>query len=222
MKFLGFYPETVAARVQAAAVPPRVPTLARSLGVGAGGFCLIAVVVFSIIAGTDAWLRRHWGELASYAVYSSLFILLAASLFRRLLIPPAPLVRFYVLFAGAFLLYSAGWTTAWIALRNKPGEWLGSLLATTALGLTLATAFDAPGQILKVIAVLFVTRSAGYFGGELLHGAIPGTAGWLLWGAAYGLGLGAGLGYSLYACQEPARERLKTNPPPAARSTVSG
>ena len=88
MKFLGFYPETVAARVQAAAVPPRVPTLARSLGVGAGGFCLIAVAVFSIIAGTDAWLRRHWGELASYAVYSSLFVLLAPSLFRRLLIPP--------------------------------------------------------------------------------------------------------------------------------------
>jgi len=58
--------------------------------------------------------------------------------------------RFYVLFAGAFLLYSAV-ATAWIALRNKPGEWLGSLLPRRA-GLTLATAFDAPRQILKVIA----------------------------------------------------------------------
>ena len=222
MKFLGFYPETVAARAQAAAVPARVPTLARSVAVGAVGFGAVGVAVFSFITAADNWLKHRVGEIGSYTVYAMLFILPAAGLFRQLLIRPAPLFRFYILFAAAFILYSIAWTTAWVTLRSKPGEWLASLLATTALGLTLATAFDAPRQTVRVIAVLFAARSAGYFAGEVLHGAIPGTAGWLLWGAAYGLGLGAGLGYALYACQEPARERLKTNQPPAAPTTVSG
>jgi hypothetical protein len=216
MKFLGFYPDSVAARVCAAAVPPRVPTFGQSLRIGALGFCVIAVMVFLFIARTDSWLKLHLGEAGSYAVYALLFILLAGGLFRQLAIKPAPLFRFYILFAVAFLLYSTAWTTVWFALRTKPGEWLASLAATTALGLTLATAFDAPRQVFNVIVVLFVTRSAGYFGGELLHGAIPGLAGWLLWGAAYGLGLGAGLGYTLHACQAPARERLKLIKPAPA------
>jgi hypothetical protein len=216
VKFLGFYPDSVAARVRTAAVPPRVPTCGQSLRIGALGLCVIAVIVFSVIAGIDSWLKPRLGEAGSYAVYALLIILPAAGLFGRLLIRPAPLIRFYILFAVAFILYSTAWTTVWLALRTKPGEWLASLAATTAIGLTLATAFDAPKQACKVIAVLFVTRSAGYFGGELLHSAIPGMAGWLLWGAAYGLGLGAGLGYALHACQEPAREQLKTIKPSAA------
>ena len=222
MKFLGFYPETAVARARAAGVPPRVPTLAQSLGVGAGGFCLVAVVVFSIIAATDKWMRHHLGEVGSYGVWALLFVIPAGELFRRLVISPAPVFRFYILFTLAFLLYSTAWTTGYVLLRNKPGEWLGSLLATTALGLTLATAFDAPKQVLKVIAVLFVARSFGYFTGEYLHQAVSGMAGWLLWGAGYGLGLGAGLGYTLYACQVPARERLKAVPVSAAPSTMSG
>lgn len=216
MKFLGFYPDSVVARVRAAGVPPSVPTLGRSVRVGGVGFCMIGVAVFIVVALADGWLRRHLGEAGSYAIYALLFILLAGGLFRQLAIKPTPLVRFYILFAVAFLLYSTAWMTVWVALRTKPGEWLASLAATTALGLTLATAFDAPRQAFKVIAVLFVTRSAGYFGGELLHGMVPGLAGWLLWGAVYGLGLGSGLGYTLHACQEPARERLKAIKPTAA------
>ncbi|PYJ83355.1 MAG: hypothetical protein DME22_15935 [Verrucomicrobia bacterium] len=221
MKFLGFYPEAVVARAQGAGIPPRVPKLGHSLFFGAGGFCVVGVAVFAFVAATDNWLRRQVGEVSAYAVYALLFILLAGALFRRLVIKPAPLFRCYILFALAFLLYSAAWTAAWVSLRNKPGEWLASLVATTALGLTLAKAFDAPKQTFKVIAVLFVTRSAGYFVGEFLHHAISGLPGWLLWGAVYGLGLGGGLGYTLYACQELARERLKTIAPHAPASTMS-
>ncbi len=219
MKFLGFYPETAAARIRAATTPPRVPSLRQSLSVGGGGFCLIGVVVFAIVAVSDNWLKHRLGEIGSYAVYSLLFIFLAAGLFRRLVVQPAPVFRFYVLFAAAFMLYSAGWTTGYSLLRSWLGEWFGSLLAATALGLTLAAAFDAPKQAFKVIVFLFLALSAGYFPGEFIHHALPGNAGWLLWGAAYGLGLGIGLGYSLYACQEPLRERLKTAAPAGATTT---
>ena len=221
MKFLGFYPETAVARIRAASPSPRVPTLLESLGTGAGGFCAVSVVVFAGGALTEEWLRRRVGEAGSYAVYALAFIFLAGGLFRRLVIKPAPWIRFYIVFALAFLLYSAGWATDWVFLRNKPGEWLGSLIGTMALGLTLGAAFDAPKQTLKIIGALFLTRSAGYFLGELLQHAIPGFAGRLLWGATYGLGLGTGIGYSLYACQEPLRARLRTGaaePAAAARA----
>jgi hypothetical protein len=210
MKFLGFYPETAAARIRAAAVRPRVPTLADSLGLGVPGFCLICTVVFAATALSEKWLKEAVGEGGSYVLWAFLIILPAGGLFSRLIIQPAPLVRFYLLFAGAFVLYSVAWTTGYFLLRNQAGAWFGSLLATTALGLTLGTAFDAPRQTVKVIMVLFVTRSAGYFGGEFLQHALPGIMGRVLSGAAYGLGLGAGLSYTLYACQQPVRELLKT------------
>jgi len=114
------------------------------------------------------------------------------------------------LFAAAFFLYDAAWIAAYRPFRNVLGEWLGSLAGGTGLGLVLATVFDAPKQAVKVILVLCVTSSAGYFGGKFLHQYGPGIVGALVWGAAYGLGLGTGLGYALYACQEPARKRLKT------------
>ena len=222
MKFFGFYPETVAVRVRSAAVPPRVPTLGQSLGVGAAGFALVAVAVFAAIYLTAEWVKKTAGDVGSFAIWALLFVLPASGLFSRLVIRPAPLFRFYLLFAGAFVIYSAAWTAGYLPLQDKRGEWLGSLLGTSALGLTLATAFDAPRQALKVIAVLFVARSSGYFSGEFLHHAIAGLAGWVLWGAAYGLGLGAGLGYALYACQEPARARLKAIQPPATTSAMTG
>src|SRR6266516_1807748 len=175
MKFLGFYPDTVVARVRANPAPLRLPTLGQSLGVGAGGFGLV--------------------------------ILIAGGVFRRLVIAPAPVFRLYVLFAAAFFLYDAAWTAAYRPFRNVLGEWLGSLAGGTGLGLVFATVFDAPKQAIKVILVLCVTSTAGYFGGKFLHQYISGVVGALAWGAAYGLGMGTALGYALFACQEPARQR---------------
>jgi len=209
MKFLGFYPETVAARVRAAAAPPRLLTCGQSLGLGAGGFCLVIVIVMAIAAVTDHFLKKYLGDKGGYAFNALLFILMAGAVFRRLVIAPAPVFRVYVLFAAAFFLYDAAWTAAYRPFRNVLGEWLGSLAGGTGLGLVFATVFDAPKQAIKVILVLCVTSAAGYFGGKFLHQYIPGLVGALVWGAAYGLGMGTGLGYALYACQEPARQRLK-------------
>jgi hypothetical protein len=50
-------------------------------------------------------------------------------------------------------------------------------------------------------AVLFVANSVGYFAGSALNNSIGGRPGMLLWGAAYGLCLGAGLGAVLHLAQ---------------------
>ncbi len=221
MKFLGFYPETVAARVRAAAAPPRLLTCGQSLGLGAGGFCLVIVIVMAIAAVTDHFLKKYLGDKGGYAFNALLFILMAGAVFRRLVIAPAPVFRVYVLFAAAFFLYDAAWTAAYRPFRNVLGEWLGSLAGGTGLGLVFATVFDAPKQAIKVILVLCVTSAAGYFGGKFLHQYISGVVGALAWGAAYGLGMGTGLGYALFACQEPARQRLKTLPASGATASSS-
>ena len=210
MKFLGFYPESVAARVQAAAAPPRLLTMGQSIGFGAGGFCLIIVIVMAIAAATDNFLRNYLGGKGGYALDALVFILMAGGVFRRLLIAPAPVLRVYVLFAAAFLLYVAAWTAAYRPFRNVLGEWLGSLAGGMGLGLLFATVFDAPKQAIKVILALCITSSADYFGVKFLYQYIPGIVGALFCGAAYGLVMGTGFGYALYACQEPARQRLKT------------
>ena len=210
MKFLGFYPETVAARVRAAAAPPRLLTLGRSLGFGAGGFCVVIVIVMAIAAVTDNFLKKYLGDKGRYAFDALLFILMAGGVFRRLVIAPAPAFRVYVLFAAAFFLYAAAWTAAYRPFRNVLGEWLGSLASGVGLGLVFATVFDAPKQAIKVILVLCIASSAGYFGVKFLYQYIPGIVGALFCGGAYGSVMGTGLGYALYACQEPARQRLKT------------
>ena len=220
MKFMGFYPDTVAARVRANAAPPRLLTLGQSLGFGAGGFCLIIVIVMAIAAVTDNLVKKYVGDKGGYAFNALLFILLAGGVFRRLVIAPAPVFRVYVLFAAGFFLYDAAWMAAYRPFRNVLGEWLGSLAGGTGLGLGLATVFDAPKQSVKAILVLCIASAAGYFGGKFLHPFFPGIVGALVWGAAYGLGLGTGLGYALYACQEPARQRLKTLSASGAKASV--
>src|SRR5688572_30248264 len=105
MKFLGFYPETVAARVRAHAAPPRLLTLGQSLGFGAGGFCLVIVMVMAAAAVTDNFLKKYVGDKWVYGFNALLFILLAGGVFRRLVIAPAPVFRVYILFAAGFFLY---------------------------------------------------------------------------------------------------------------------
>jgi len=219
MKFLGFYPETVAARVRATAAPPRLLTLGKSLGFGAGGFCLIIVIVMAIRAVTDNLLKKYLGDKGAYGFYALLFIVMAGGVFRRLVIAPAPVFRVYILFAAAFFLCVVAWFAGYLPFGNVLGEWLGSLAVGMGLGLVFATVFDAPKQAVKVIVVLCVTSATGYFGVKYLFPYIPGIVGAFVCGAGYGLVVGTGLGYALYACQEPARQRLKTHSTSKASST---
>src|SRR6266487_1350258 len=74
MKFLGFYPDTVAARVRANPAPPRLLTLGQSLGFGAGGFCLVIVIVMAIAAVTDSFLKKYLGDKGGYALNALMFV----------------------------------------------------------------------------------------------------------------------------------------------------
>jgi hypothetical protein len=65
----------------------------------------------------------------------------------------------------------------------------------------LALGFGAARSAPNLWAVLFVANSVGYFLGSALNDAVGGGAGMLLWGAAYGLFLGAGLGAALHLAQ---------------------
>ena len=61
--------------------------------------------------------------------------------------------------------------------------------------------FGVIGSALMLSAVLFIANSIGYFLGSTLNDAVGGRAGMLLWGAVYGLFLGAGLGAVLHLAQ---------------------
>ena len=109
------------------------------------------------------------------------------------------------------------------------------MAGSIVLGVIIAAAFSAKSAVLRVIAFLVVAHAVGYFlgewlyeysnsraGGELVGGFLSNSAlaicSKLAWGAVYGLGLGAGLGYAFYASQEEVRAKLKAlrEPGPAA------
>lgn len=204
----GLTPEPVAARIRLFGTEPRVPTLSHSLLIGSLGFCLASLVVFATVAFGERSMYRSFGLPGAYAVWTLLFIAAGGGVLSSLVIGPGRLMRFYLLFGVAFFLYAAGWIAAYFTLRGATGEWVGSLAGSVLMGLVLAVAFGARQVLPKLILGLFLANSVGYFLGSLLNNAVGGKPGMLLWGAVYGLGLGAGLGYALYVAQAPIRDRL--------------
>ena len=65
----------------------------------------------------------------------------------------------------------------------------------------LQRAFGRTTGFFPLFGSLLVLHSVGYYAGEQLYAAVRGIPGRLLWGAAHGLGFGAGLGYVLQRCQ---------------------
>ena len=63
-------------------------------------------------------------------------------------------------------------------------------------------AFDSIESFLKLSAVLFVSNCLGYFPGSALNEAFGSQTGMLLWGVAYGLFFGAGMGAALQLVQQ--------------------
>ncbi len=65
-------------------------------------------------------------------------------------------------------------------------------------------AFGQRGGFLPAFAVLFTFHTLVYSIGDELYGAVAGSTGRLLWGAAHGVGFGAGLGSVLHYGQRRA------------------
>ncbi len=178
-----------------------VPSFKRSLLTGAVGFCLVSLCVFATVAFAERWMYARLGLLGAYLVWTALFILLGGGVLGSLVTGRWRLPRFFILFGLAFFAYAAGWVGAYFALRGPAGEWAGSLAGSLLMGSVLAVGFGVARSTLNLSAALFVANSVGYFLGSALNDSVGGRAGMLLWGAVYGLCLGAGLGAALYLAQ---------------------
>lgn len=178
-----------------------VPSLRRSLLTGGLGFCLVSLCVFSTVAFAERWMYARLGLYGAYLAWTALFILLGGGVLGSLVVGRWRLPRFYALFGLAFFAYAAGWVGSYFILRGAAGEWVGSVAGALLMGLVLAAGFGVVRFAPNLSAALFVAHSVGYFIGSALNDLVGGRAGMLLWGAAYGLCLGAGLGAALHLAQ---------------------
>ncbi|MFN0066046.1 MAG: hypothetical protein ACKVYV_00265 [Limisphaerales bacterium] len=191
--------------------PSMFPTSpAAAMVQGALRFAVVSVGAFSVWAFAGRWFYRNVGELGLYVATAMAFLALAAWLMPPLLAGRGRLRRFAGIFTAAFLAYAAAWCAAWFAWRDGAGEWLGSLAGSVVFAVIVCRALGRPQALWSCAAVLFATHSAGYFAGGKLYlwlgsqaagGAGLGILAPLGWGLLYGLGFGAGMGFTFFAAQ---------------------
>lgn len=225
----GLDPESIINRITASGQTPRVPTLRESVLRGALGFTLVSLGGFAPWVLAGRWFYRNVGEAGLNAACAIVFIGLSGWLLHRLIIGPGSVIRFYQLFSLAFIAYAVSWTASWMALGGVTGGLVGLLAGTGAMGAILACGFAAWNLSPKLIAILFLTNTAGYFIGEWAHNAVAAlpesqalgitldqrTRGMLAkaaWGLFYGAGFGAGIGCAFHACQARVREVVAGQP----------
>ena len=146
-------------------------------------------------------MYTHLTVLGAYLAWTILFVVLGGAVLGSLVEGRWRLPKFYLLFGLAFLVYAAGWVFAYFTLRGLAGEWAGSLSGSILMALVFAAGFSTIRSTLKFSALIFVANSIGYFLGSALNDYLGGQVGMLLWGAAYGFFLGAGLGAVLHFAQ---------------------
>lgn len=178
-----------------------VPSLSNSLLTGALGFCIVSLCVFATVAFAERWMYAQFGLIGAYLVWTILFILLGGAVLGLLVRGFWRLPKFFMLFAVAFFAYAVGWVVSYFFLRGTTGELVGSLIGSLLMVVVLAAGLGALSSILKLFVILFAANSAGYFLGSALNDSIRGNTGMLLWGAVFGLFLGAGLGAVLHLAQ---------------------
>lgn len=182
---------------------------------GALGFGLASLGVFGTVAFGERWMYQTLGLYGAYAAWTLLFILPSGTALRSLVTDPTRRRSFPLLFAVAFFLYAVGWMAGYFLLRKswgeQPAEGVASLLGSALLALTLATGLRATPRFGRLFGILFAANTVGYFAGGALYFALGRPLGMLLWGVAYGLLLGAGLGTALHLAQENGRPRTDSN-----------
>ncbi len=176
--------------------------LSRAVLRGGAGFCLVSLIVFATVAFGERWMYRRLGLSGAYLTWTLAFILLGGAVFGSLVRESRwRLPKFYLLFGIAFFAYAAGWIGAYFTFGGAAGEWVGSLVGSVLMTVVFALGFRATRSIIRLSALLFVANSVGYFFGSLVNYYVGGPYGMLLWGAIFGLFLGAGLAALLYLLQ---------------------
>jgi hypothetical protein len=200
MRCFGLTPDQISARAPKAGVGPG-PSRFYSIAYGAGSLGVVSALAYSIWA---FGLIR--GAAPMYASIAAVYLGLAGIALGQLVRGPGSAGRFALLFAVAFLLYAIVWCAGWFGLGGKyHGDYLGSFFGVMAMVWLIRSALQAKGGFVSAFVIVFVCHTIGYAVGGELHAAIPKAPGRLLWGAAHGLGFGAGLGYLLHHCQWPRR-----------------
>ena len=183
-------------------------TLSRSVRLGTIGFFVASLIVFGTVAFGERWMYRNLGAYGSYTGWTVLFILTGAAALKPLRFPNVSRAAFYVTFGVAFLLYAVGWSAAYFLLGGGAvlfgglSEWAASLAGSILMGLTIAIGLGAVSVAPRLIAILFVANSAGYFLGGAVFYKMHSRTGMVAWGAIFGLFLGAGLGATLFIAQD--------------------
>ena len=183
----------------------RLPTLTEAIIKGGVGFAVASLCVFATVAFGERWMYSNLGILGAYLVWTILFIGLGGTMLGSLVVDQWRLPKFYLLFGAAFFAYAVGWMAAYFTLRGTAGEWLGSLVGSLMMAIVFSAGFKKSNEILKFATILFVANSVGYFLGSALNDSVTNRPGMLLWGIAYGLFLGAGIGAVLQMAQNRTR-----------------
>jgi hypothetical protein len=177
------------------------PSLQRSVLTGGIGFGIVSLCVFATVAFGERWMYRNLGLAGAYITWTLLFIVLGGGVFTPLVSGRWRFPRFYILYAAAFFMYAVGWVGAYFTLGGTAGEWVGSLAGSILMALVFALGFGSLRSLAKLVVVLFVANSIGYFLGSWLNDTLRGAPGMLMWGVAYGLFLGAGIGAVIHFSQ---------------------
>lgn len=186
-----------------------VPSLQRSIAIGAIGFGLASLCVFATVAFAERWMVHNLGLMGAYVAWTVLFIVLAGAVFGSLVDGRWRLPKFYLLFGLAFFAYAAAWVIAYFGLGRLTGEVVGSIAGSILMAIVFALGFGALRSIVKLSAVLFAANFVGYFLGSALFFYLSPPSGMLLFGTVYGLIFGAGIGAALYLAQQPDKLKLE-------------
>lgn len=161
------------------------------------------------VAGYSIWAFRVIRESAvQYAAIAAIIFCLGGWVIGRIAVRRGAAWSFPLCFAIGFIAYAVLWSAAWFLLRGKyQADLIGAVAGLAALTWLWQRAFGSTRGFLVMFAVLLALHSAGYYLGGQLYAAVKGTNGRLLWGAAHGLGFGAGLAFVLVRCQAQSAGR---------------